>query len=344
MVPSHPHSFHNQPTVMKRNSLLYVGSMILCVSFLFFSCKKQVVEDIALQSSTAPQSVNGTECRPAVFGAYSSSANPANDRWITLAQKWYSNGKVKYLKAKSARFSPVFFADPFLELMYDLDWGEVVYEGSQVYLKDVPNNRNLMRVTLDDQGRPAASYYYYQQVGTLTYWYDTTYYYYNGERLDDMISLYHTNEYGTVFPIHSWRRYKFLYDSWGNVIGAGLRDGANFKIDYDYTKPVQGITLNYQLTSSLSLLEHMELLKLPMHHAVIKIGYGDIHNSTEYKDYEIVDGLVRSYVYVPPYALPQDKTTFYNGWECGTNNSLGPGNGIANLQQFQKLFPAMESH
>ena len=320
---------------MKKNSLLYAGSMILCASLLFLSCKKQVVEDIALQSSTSPPSVNGTECRPAVFGAYSSSPNPANDRWITLAQKWYDNGKVKYLKAKSTRFTSTFF-NPFLELMYEFEWAEVLYQGNQVYLRDQLNDHALMRVTLDDQGRPAASYYYYQQVGTLTYWYDTTYYYYNGSRLDEMISLYHTNGYNSHFPTHSWRKYMFFYDTWGNVITAGVGDGSDFSIEYDYTKPVQGIILNYQLTSSLSLLEHMELIKLPMHHAITKIGFGTPSTITEYKDYEIVDGLVRSYVYVQPNSMYQDKTTFYNGWDCGTN--INSGNAIANLKQFQDLY------
>ena len=81
----------------------------------------------------------------------------------------------------------------------------------------------------------------------------------------------------------------------------------------------------------------MELIKLPMHHAVTKIGYGDPSNSTEYKDYEIVDGWVRSYVYVDPSPFSQNKTTFYNGWDCG--GSVITGNAIGTLKQFQHLYP-----
>jgi len=316
-----------------KNLTLFGVLLIFLPSFLFTSCKKQLTENTELRSNASLQGTSALECRPAVFGVY---GVPYENQWMTLAQKWYSNGKVKYLKAKSTRFTGT-FTDLFLELMFDLEWGEVLYQGNQVYLKDVLNNRTLMRVTIDDHGRPVASYLYNQQPGTITYWNDTTYYYYNGDRLDDMISFFKTNEYGTASPVHSWRRYKFTYDSWGNVIGAGSADLPTYNIDYDYTQPIQGITLNYQLTSSLSLLEHMELIKLPMHHAVTKIGYGSPGSSTEYKDYEIVDGWVRSYVYVNPYPFSQTKTTFYNGWDCGAN--VISGNAISNLKQFQHLFP-----
>ena len=196
---------------MKSLTYLFAGSVIVCGLLIILSCKKQHLETKADLSIAPLQIAATTECRPAVFGAISSSTG-----WLTLAQKWYSSGKVKYLKAKSARFTSTFF-NPFLELMYEFEWAEVLYQGNQVYLRDQLNDHALMRVTLDDQGRPAASYYYYQQVGTLTYWYDTTYYYYNGSRLDEMISLYHTNQYNSHFPVHSFRKYKFSYDTWGTA-------------------------------------------------------------------------------------------------------------------------------
>jgi hypothetical protein len=314
---------------MKPLTHVFTCSAMLGASLILFSCKKQFVAKTELQATASIQAES--ECRLAVFGGY------YYNQWTTLAQKWYSNGKVKYLKAKSTRYTPT-YTDLFLELMYDLEWGEVLYQGNQVYLKDVLNNRTLIRVTLDDNGRPEASYYYNQR-GTNVYWYDTTYYYYNGDRLDDMISFFETNEYGTASPVHSWRRYKFTYDSWGNVIKAGTpeRPDLTFNIEYDYTKPVRGIILNYQLTSSLSLLENLELIKLPMHHVVTRIAYGDPSNSTQYKDYQITDGFVRSYVCIaPPFST---ESIFYNGWDCGTNISNGPANAIANLQQFQKLYP-----
>jgi len=322
----------------KFNSLLF-GSMVLSASLVLFSCKKQIAEPLADQLVSSAQANNATQCRPVVFGAYSG-------QWNTLAQEWYENGKVKYLKAKHGSWTGTII-DPIHEFMFDLNWGEVTYQGNQVYLKDVVDNRMKMRVTLNNQGRPVASYYSYVS-GPDSYIHDTTYYYYNGERLDNLISLYEIRYYGPK-SFNEWRKYVFSYDTWGNVTKAEFSGHTRLNVQYDYTKPVSNIIGNFHVTSSLKLLEYMELILLPMHHAVTRTNLEIIPDPrtpeyfyesfyAAYKDYVITDGIVKSYVYYGPGTM----VTFYNGWECNAggsvNDSNKPGNGVTSLNQFQDLY------
>ena len=330
---------------MKNLINVSIGSMMFCASLVLISCKKQIAEKAALPSEASPQTVSAGPCKPAVLGMY-------DGEWQTLAQKWYSNGKVKYLKAQRGRWTPTF--DELRDFKFVLDWGQVSYQGNQVYLTDVTKDQVMMRVTLDNQGRPIATYYDYRP-SAGTYMRDTTYYYYKGDRLDYMISLYgRIPDEAFPTPIHGWWKFVFSYDDKGNVTKAEFPESLRYIITYDYTKPVTGIMNNLHITSSLKLLEYLELIELPMHYAVTSINmeslswypdpaYHEVFYSP-YKDYAITDGLVNSYVGDFPFKI----VTFYNGWECGTgplmNVTNAHGKIISNLQQFHQLYSTMETH
>jgi hypothetical protein len=336
---------------MKNSNLLHSGSIVLCACLVLLSCKKQILETVPEQSIIAEQAASVNECKPAVLGVYSSYlSSPGSGDWLNLAQKWYVDGKVKYLKAMHGGMTGTFL-DPILDFMFVLNWGEVSYQGNQVNLKDVFDNRLNMRVTLDNGGRPVASYYDYETSPT-SYMHDTSYYYYNGDRLDYIISLYKIT-YGGPSPTFAWRKYVFSYDNWGNIIKAEFPGNTRLTVQYDYTKPVRGMMSNFHVTSSLKLLEYLDLIKLPMNHAVTRTNFAvfeggyppneyfyEMRNS-QYKDYVIIDGLVKSYVYDDPF--PFKRTIFYNGWECDASPSMNvnnkPENAIANLKQFQQLYP-----
>ena len=322
---------------MKTFKSCFAASFTFCAALFVLSCRKQITEPREIQPPIKSQANNTTQCKPAalcVNSFYPSS--PDNREWTTLAQKWYDNGKVKYLKAKHAGYTSTVL-DPFLEL-FDLNWGEVSYEGNQVYLEDVINNRLLLRVTLDNYGRPVASYYH-NGTGPGDFVTDTSYYYYQGNRLDYILSLYVTTV-DVQAPYSIFRKFIFSYDSWGNLIKVDRPGSMRFNIQYDYGKPVTGIINNFQLTSSLKLLEYMELINLPMHFAVTRTDfqvafmdtYSEIRYSS-YKDYVISNGLVQSYVYDDPYR----SVTFYNGWECGTSQ-LNSTNLIQDFKQLQQLY------
>ena len=274
--------------------------IVLAASFCFSSCQKQLRwpdEPVTPGVQLLPE----TNCKPAVLGVQSGSS------WTTIAQKWYVNSKVSYLKT---------IIDPSgIEPGLSMDWGELTYEFNQVYLRDVAsNNKIVMRVTVDADGRPEASYYYN---GSHS---DTTYYYYTGKRLDSTISIYE------IDATHSWQKYRFSYDIYGSVEKIdGFPNVQQLQFVYDYTKPVAGIIWNFQLATPIKLMEFMELVKLPMRHAFM-----------QYKDCMINgNGLTHSYM--------ASSNTYYNGWECGIVNSPMSGSGrqqgITSLNEFKALYP-----
>lgn len=326
---------------------LLISSILLFTFMGILSCKKQIAGPITFEPTSSISTHLATQCRPALLGVYSAySFFPDNGQWTTLAQKWYANGKVKYLKAKHGG-SIATFVDPILDILFDLGWGEVSYEGNQVYLKDVANNWMKFRVTLDNSGHPVASYYDYEPTPGV-YMHDTTYYHYNGDRLDSMISLYQRTAY-IPRPIFGWRKYVFSYDEWGNLVKAEFPERERLNLEYDYSKPVDGIISNFHITSSLKLLEYLELINLPMHHVITRTDFGYIlsartpyeHFSVvgtyRYKDYVISNGMVKSYMYEDPIRL----ITFYNGWECGAGSTVANRmqNGISDIKQFQQQYP-----
>jgi len=313
------------------NPLIPFGAA-LTASLLFFSCQKQIEKTTSNESLSSTQSIATTDCKPAFLGVYAASG-----AWNTLAQKWYSSGRVKYLKAKSGAYAGT-FNDPYLELLFDLNWGEVSYQGNQVYVTDVLNNRPYLRVTLDNFGRPAASYFYNQNPPGIAYWNDTTYYYYNGDQLDYVISLYQTNSYGA--PLSGFRKFSFSYDSYGDLARVERNDGSVTTFQYDYSKPITGIISDFQVTSSLKLVEYLELMQLPMHFALTRIDVQPFGISYVYKNHVMTDQLVQSYEYDDVF---KNHYTFYNAWDCGATPTLNatsnPGKGISNLKEFREVYP-----
>jgi len=262
-----------------------------------FSCQKQLRWPDEPTVKLLPE----TNCKPAVLGVYAGAS------WTTIAQKWYVNSKVGYLKTMIAASGE----EPALQI----DWSELTYEFNQVYLRDaLNNNKIIMRVTIDADGRPEASYYYN---GAHT---DTTYYYYTDKRLDSTISIYQ------VQSLNSWEKYKFSYDIYGSIEKIeGFPNVQQLNFKYDYTRPVAGIVCNYQLSIPLKLMAFMELVKLPARHEIV-----------EYQNYMINgSGLVHNYL--------SNNNTYYTGWECGTMNSpmVGSGRqqGITSLTEFKALYP-----
>ena len=331
----------------KLNYLLSLG-ILLSAAVVISSCKKEISQPLGKQSVIPTQTNNTADCKPAFLGVYEEyPGNPASGIWTTLAQKWYADGKVKYLKAKHASSAtPVL--DPILDY-FDLQWGEVSYQGNQVYLTDVLNNRVMLRVTLDDQGRPVATYYSYNSPTSSGFMRDTTYYYYSGDRLDYLISLYTTTT-DSYTPYSGYRKYIFSYDSHGDLIKAEFPGSYALHIEYDYSKPVTGIINNFQCSSSLKLLEYLDLIKLPMDYAITKTDFGTLYafaganifseiNHVSYNNYVIDNGLVKSYQLDDPY---RRSTTLYNGWDCGSVPALSADgksiHPISNLKEFQDLY------
>jgi hypothetical protein len=302
---------------MKKFNCFLVGSIAISISFFLSGCQKQL-EDPATNEVTSPPSTTGIICKPALFGVV--EEGPGGNTWTTIAQKWYLNGKVRYFKGRFSGASPGYGGFVTAEPHFNIDWGEVTFEGNQVYLKDVARDRIVFRVMLDDQGRPAASYLYNQTGGAGDpYIKDTTYYYYTGDRLDRII---HFDEVSLNPPtiVHEWGKYTFDYDAQGNMTGADILPALRMNLIYDYTKPVTGTVSNYILTTSFRLMEFLELIKVPMNHVLIENNFGDYSNpgggffmlfQARYANYAITDGLVQSYE-----KTGSPKQTFYLNWDC----------------------------
>jgi hypothetical protein len=337
---------------MKRVNRSLAGGFMLSALLLLFSCKKQINEpaanDKAAAANEAARSLQAasTDCKPAVFGVITDHTS-FPQTWGTIAQKWYSGGMVSYMKVSdneapnvSAQFEPGL----------NIEWAEVTYQGNQVYVRDVMKDRMVMRVTLDAQGRPAASYLNNQTDNAdNSYSKDTAYYYYTGDRLDSIVTLSETRLTG-VTPFFHTRKFKLMYDMHGNisqvdipVLSSGISQGSRMLFKYDYSKPVDGIINNYRINVSQKLLEYLELLTVPMHHAVTEISFGtyigppspmevfNLIDQRKYEDYVITDGLVHSYTNT----RVNNKYTFYSGWECGA----GSNKTITTLDQFLQRYP-----
>lgn len=348
---------------MKKCNYLLRGSNVLFASILLFSCSKQITEPTAEELTTmAPggavaASLSPTDCRPAVFGVFADGTT--SDSWTTIAQKWYSGGRVQNLKVHIGH-APGHAGG--LEPALNVDWGEVMYQGTGVMFRDLGRNRNVMRVTLNGSGQPVASYYHNQTDNfDNSYTKDTTYYFYTGSRLDSMVSLGETRFTGPN-PFNYFRKSIFRYDVHGNLVqidnpspspapftgGSGER----LELKYDLTKPVSGMISNYHHTIPLRLLEYMELIKIPMYYALTETSFvtyvkappsegtheiASVIRNHKYQDYVINEGRVHSYV------MPgiNQKLTFYNGWECpGTIVTRTANNkkAISSVDEFKQLY------
>src|SRR5690348_14329377 len=201
------------PATIKSNLLHPTLCTFVILGFLTVttSCKKEMRPGTGINNtSTNEVSVsNAASCQPIVFGAtvtYPGSGLPK--RWVTLMQKWYGqNGKPTFLKAR-------FYTEmnDFSMLEHAIEWGMLTYpNNNQVYLKDA--DEVTMRVTVDAQQRPAASYYFHNHFPKGTFLADTCYYHFNGNRLDAVERLYSTDP-----SLHSqFEKFNFFYDGFGNV-------------------------------------------------------------------------------------------------------------------------------
>ncbi|HYF33049.1 MAG TPA: hypothetical protein VD993_18120 [Chitinophagaceae bacterium] len=122
----------------------------------------------------------------------------------------------------------------------------------------------------------------------------------------------------------------------GNLLRIDGTDGNVIEIFYDYSKPVNGLQSNMVLNNSFKLVEHLELLELPMHHEVTRIEYND--SPRNYTDYVVEDGLVISYKWN---GFGFSNHTYYTGWDCGGSPATRAidKKGINSLEQFRQVYP-----
>lgn len=323
---------------------------MLFASLVLVSCSKQLTEPAASDkevAAAAPTFHNNSGCKPVVFGAFSQTPSGASD-WRTFAQKWYSGDDVAYLKFSSNL--PGIFAN--VEHDLNMDWAEVTYEGNQVRLRDVVQDELILRVTLDNDGRPVASYYD-NTFSSINYERDTTYFYYTNDRLDSAVVL-RAIAINSPMAAHSAKKYIFEYDAHGNIreidmpSSTAAGSGSVLSFVYNYGMPVTGIMVNYRATMAMKLLEHLELLKLPMNHAVSRIIF-TVHSTTvftvvhedNYVNYVLDNGRVHSFQRLGSGV----NHTYYNGWECSSAPTSRSAiqtpkqNGIMSLEEFNRAYP-----
>lgn len=329
---------------MTRNSSLSICGIIISASFLLFACKKMVAEPAAVKEVAASMEVNDN-CRATILGRTAVQGQPS---WQTLMQRWYNtDGKVAFLKAKIGWPTSL----PAEQFHIDLDWGQLNYEGNQVYLKDPYRNSVTMRVTLDDDGRAAASYFESFNTAQVPY-IDTSYYYYTGKRLDYILSF---RKWKGLIPSEPFFvKTSYSYDQYGNVIY--IEEGTSrMHFKYDYSKPVKQMVGPHQFTSHHKLMEYMDLLHFPIHHEMIHAWRGEYYISHAGYPYGIYPTAIWEYnnyllqdvntVY--SYTSSAGNLRYFTGWEC----NVSPANkdatnrqntSINSLADFQRRFPDMK--
>jgi hypothetical protein len=268
------------------------------------------------------------------MGMWAEGPGPGMFFWKNIMQKWYDgSGKLQNIKIDIGEEFNIYAG-----YKIQIPWGEVTYEGNQVYVKDVAGNKRVLRVTLDGQGRPAASYFTYAATSPNYNFRDSIYYYYDNNGQLDFLFLASNTVQGRIIDIS--------YDGHGNISRAG---GMNFI--YDHSTPVSGMLANFVLTGfpsdyHLKFMEFMGLLKLPMHHKLLEVR-SDLSPVNTYLYWwqfanQVIssEGLVTSYKDVK--ARPYENNIFYTGWDCA-NASPAPTNRqktvISSLEQFQQLYP-----
>ena len=322
---------------MKTNYRLIAMSAMSCL--LLFGCKKEFEGTDLDENLSQPSTISSTVCKPATYAIYQNG----NGMWNTVAQKWYSSGKIKNIKLHFTG-TPMGLGLNHDEPMLNIDWGEVKYEGNQVRVWDVGRNRLIFRVTLDDWGKPVASYLYTDAYVPDQIYVDTSYYYYTGDRLNSFIQIFATDSHGWFYS-QGWEQFTFTYSGAGDITSFYRRnEEVMTRFMYNST-PVTGIITDYALTTSFRFLEFLELIKLPMSNTVSSIDMTRLHpgyppytfNEKRFFNYEVKDGLVRSYI------VPQGSgyQTFYIGWDCSGAASIvnqNEKNAIGNLQQFKRMY------
>jgi hypothetical protein len=331
-----------------------MGISLLAVPLLMTSCKKQLQEPRLAEAVTndaigSPAAAATVACKPTVFAVSIEFPN-GHKIWKTIMQKWYGNdGKLAYLKAHLGTDYDTYNSQ------ISIDWGELRYHNNnQVYLWDVLRNRQAMRVTIDAQGKPLASYMDYRETPNELGYIDTSYYHYTGSRLDSILSI---RKNAANFPSHL-TKFIFAYDAYGNVtaVQSGNYPGAvRLRIMYDYSKPIAGIVPIHQLGMQYTLLDFMDLLHFPIHHQPVRAVFGayqpgmgfpnDIADAFiwEYCNYVMQDNNL-VYSYMNPVRSFYTRKTFYTGWEC---NSMVTCTGkqradVNSLEAFRQLYAQPE--
>lgn len=324
---------------MKPYNRLIAASLLL--SFFFFSsCKKQIDEPIVKEATLQSSSISSPSCRPATYGVYQNGSGT----WITIFQKWYSGGKIQNVKLHfSGR--PIGMGINHDEQILNIDWGQVTYEGNQVVLKDVGKNKLVFRVTLDNSGKPVASYLY--TVGYLPHetYIDTSYYFYSGDRLNYFIQIFAT-ESGGSFYSQGWEQFTFAYNASGDLASHYARNEEVMTRFLYSSTPTSSSISDYPVTTSFKLLEFLELIKMPMSNAMSSMDMTRLHPGylpytffeKRFFNYMVTDGLVQSYIN----PLGSGYQTYYIGWDCGGNNAVNRANSqnnrVSNLDQFKELY------
>ncbi|MGB8195002.1 MAG: hypothetical protein WCF67_23905 [Chitinophagaceae bacterium] len=320
--------------------ILFLRPGIILFGLLLFlaGCTKHINDETIDEKHAL--ALSSTTCKPAVFGVFMEQSAGATE-WQTIMQKWYApNGKLAYLKASLQQEIPGGGPLPILT------WGEVTYHNNnQVYVKNVLTNDTVMRITLDAQQRPAASYFLVDRADNSILK-DTSYYHFTGNRLDSIISL--------SVPFYSltsilFRKYLFSYDVHGNLVQVELHTTFGVHLlqyTYDYSKPIAGMLSSVMIDRPYRLLEFMDLLQFPIHHQLVNVSkdqtgiFFSTPISRNYTNYQLQEnGLVHSYVNNDPFL----KLTFYTGWDCGSSASMDAinrqKNNITSLEDFQRLYP-----
>jgi hypothetical protein len=336
---------------MKTIRLPFRGIGILLISLFLFSCQKQLQEpeaaSVAAEEMAAAAAGEDVGCKAEVLGVVVDMPDGSR-HWRTLMQKWFGgDGKLAYLKANLGTDFKTY--QNFLVM---IEWGEVTYHNNtQVMLRDVLRDQQVMRVTLDGAGKPTASYFRYSAGPGQPAIIDTSYYYYVGDRLDEIISLSRIPPAtGTTF-----RKFKFMYDMHGNLTRAQSGDTAGsgrMNFYYDYSKPVADMMPPHFVNFPHALLEYMDLFHFPIHHQITQVVLGQyVPGSSamdqtvpletwDYNTYVLEsNGLVYSHMDTSDPA----KKAFYTGWNCspmpGGRISGPSGNELNTLTDFQQKFP-----
>jgi hypothetical protein len=286
---------------------------------LIFGCQKEMKPGLT-PASLANNLSTSSNCKPVGLGMLVRIPNQP-PTWYNLMLKWYDgNGKLKYLKSV---FDELYSNFPNIAIV--VDYAEVIYDNDFVYLNDAFFNKTILKVKLDAQGRPVASWFDGLYHGHPRK--DTTYLYYSSSgRLD---SFYTAFKIGTLpqdplIITHT----RCEYDNNGNILHLVDNTGEgrmNFYYDYNHNNP--GLVPHYVATISLKLLEHMELFEFPHNNLLVKAASGVYLPGQGYPDDTYP-------VYIWNWVSPQNNSTgqifyyedgigypdrgiFYSAWECG---------------------------
>jgi hypothetical protein len=300
-----------------------------CLSLSLNSCKKQVTDDPITEKSIAPAAITAAAaCKPVILGVMIEYPNNGPAYWRTLMQKWYgADGKLAYLKADF-----YWSNEDYINLYSEVRWAKVIYHNNNQVFLDEGLGTYRLRVTIDEQKRPVASYYFRDggprgPMGNYTI--DTSYYHFTGDRLDSILNI-HVSYYGGPPDFY---KYKFFYDTYGNLVEVQttIAQGTYSRyLSYDYAVPVTDMLWVHEMGIPYTLMEYMDLLHFPIHHKLIQA-------NQQYSNHMMQDnGLI--YSYNRPGLI---KKTYYTGWDCGTGTPLRPSTRQTSpnsLEEFQRLY------